>query len=435
MTFKDYCLNNKPYIVSEWDVSKNGPLDERISFSSHKKYWFVCSKCGTRFQTSPHSISVSKFNCCPKCWADSRTIGRKKAAYKKKSIKSVGGLLLIEFNEDKNKTDASEVSANSITKYWWKCSYCGYEWEASPHNRTRGTGCPRCAKITHTSFPEQAIYYYVKKVYPDAINSDRHLGFELDIFIPSRNIAIEYDGEAWHQDRKKDERKNIVCAQHKILLIRIREKSCWFWPQSTYLQCLSSVSGDKNELNESIKRLFFIIKDDLAFPDIDVISDEKEIRSTYINAKKNNSLSSKFPSIASEWDFEKNNPITPDRIDYGSGIKFWWKCPKCGFKYKMTPNYRTSKGAGCPSCAHVIVNSGVTDLATVRPDLMKEWDFEKNSAIQLDPSNMLPNSEKKAWWKCSACGNEWLAMIGNRNRGRGCPVCAKNKRKKKAINM
>ena len=85
--------------------------------------------------------------------------------------------------------------------------------------------------------------------------------------------------------------------------------------------------------------------------------------------------------------------------------------------------------------AHVSVNPGVTDLQTVRPDLMKEWDYKKNDEMGLDPSQILPNSEKKAWWRCSVCGHEWLAMIGNRTRGRSCPVCAKNKHKRKVINL
>lgn len=28
-------------------------------------------------------------------------------------------------------------------------------------------------------------------------------GLELDIYIPSINVAIEYDGEKWHTDAKK----------------------------------------------------------------------------------------------------------------------------------------------------------------------------------------------------------------------------------------
>ena len=435
MKFIDYCKQHKPQILNEWDASKNGSFDSSISYSSHKKYWFKCSKCGTSFETSPHSISNSKYNCCPKCWITNRAEARHVASYKKRSLESVGGILLDEFDVSKNKISAAEVSANTNKKYWWKCSICGHEWMASVSNRIKGTGCPHCNKTTHTSFPEQAIFYYVKKEYPDAINSDKHLGVELDIYIPSLSIAIEYDGEAWHQNIKKDEKKNNICAKNKILLIRIREQSCWFWPESTYLKCLSSVSGDNNELSETIKRLFFAIRNDLYVPDIDVVRDEKEIRAEYINAKKNNSLKMKYPDIAGEWDYEKNKPVVPEKIDYGSGTRYWWICSKCGYSYKASPNSRTCKGSGCPSCAHIVANPGVTDLKTKRPDLMEEWDYAKNNKLGLNPSCLLPNSEKKAWWKCRVCGHEWLAMIGNRTRGRSCSLCAKENHKRKVKNL
>ena len=39
------------------------------------------------------------------------------------------------------------------------------------------------------------------------------------------------------------------------------------------------------------------------------------------------------------------------------------------------------------------------------------------------------NCDKKVWWKCSK-GHEWQAAIGSRNRGSGCPECAREKRRK-----
>lgn len=52
---------------------------------------------------------------------------------------------------------------------------------------------------------------------------------------------------------------------------------------------------------------------------------------------------------------------------------------------------------------------------------------QKNSG--LTPADITPNSNKKVWWQCKK-GHEWQARIADRNRGRGCPECAKEKRKK-----
>ena len=56
--------------------------------------------------------------------------------------------LVKEWNFKKNiliKPDM--VSSGSDKKVWWKCSKCGYEWQASIYNRTRGyKGCANCLK-------------------------------------------------------------------------------------------------------------------------------------------------------------------------------------------------------------------------------------------------------------------------------------------------
>lgn len=41
------------------------------------------------------------------------------------------------------------VSRGYKKKVWWKCEYCGHEWETSPKARTNGSGCPKCAEKNH----------------------------------------------------------------------------------------------------------------------------------------------------------------------------------------------------------------------------------------------------------------------------------------------
>ena len=41
-------------------------------------------------------------------------------------------------------------------------------------------------------------------------------------------------------------------------------------------------------------------------------------------------------------------------------------------------------------------------------ELMKEWDWEKNNELKMNPHTItLGNSTLKPWWKCSTCGHEW----------------------------
>ena len=112
---------------------------------------------------------------------------------------------------------------NSNKKAWWKCPK-GHEWQATITNRNKGVGCPVCNSERNTSFPEYAIVYYLKKYGIDVTQSNMDLGYELDIYIPSKRIAIEYDGYLWHKNKtKKDLEKNQKCKKDGIKLYRIRE--------------------------------------------------------------------------------------------------------------------------------------------------------------------------------------------------------------------
>ena len=109
-----------------------------------------------------------------------------------------------------------------------------------------------------------------------------------------------------------------------------------------------------------------------------------------------------------------------------SGKKVWWKCEK-GHEWQARISHR-NKGIGCPYCSGKKVLQGYNDLATINPELAKEWNCEKNG--NLKPEDFTANSGKKVWWKCEK-GHEWKATIANRNRGRGCPICYRFSRLKK----
>ena len=132
--------------------------------------------------------------------------------------------------------------------------------------------------------------------------------------------------------------------------------------------------------------------------------------------------------LMAEWNWEKNNELgfDPNKLTCGSDKKPWWKCEK-GHEWQATISSRNS-GCKCPYCAGLLVIKGENDLQTLNPSLAEEWNCEKNG--DLTPANVSPYSHKKIWWKCQN-GHEWQARIGNRNRGNGCPECAKKRRKKK----
>ena len=123
--------------------------------------------------------------------------------------------------------------------------------------------------------------------------------------------------------------------------------------------------------------------------------------------------------LLKEWNWEKNTDVSPDQLVCGSKRKVWWCCDK-GHEWEAVISSRNG-GKGCPYCAGRYVIKGENDLRTVNPVLANEWNYERNNG--LSPVDILPNSNKEVWWKCSQ-GHEWQALIANRSRGKGCPYCS-----------
>ena len=78
------------------------------------------------------------------------------------------------------------------------------------------------------------------------------------------------------------------------------------------------------------------------------------------------------------------------------------------------------------------VKKGIDDLETLYPELAKEWHPTLNGTLL--PSDVLPGSNRKVYWKCLKCNYVWKAEICNRAKlKRGCPCCA-NKVTVKGVN-
>ncbi|MCI8550385.1 MAG: zinc-ribbon domain-containing protein [Lachnospiraceae bacterium] len=133
-----------------------------------------------------------------------------------------------------------------------------------------------------------------------------------------------------------------------------------------------------------------------------------------------NSLAAMRPELVREWS-DKNLPLTPDKITYGSNKIVWWKAG-CGHEWQTSVKAR-SKGENCPICSGARVIAGINDLATLKPELAQEWS-DKN---EIKPTEVSVGSHKKVIWRCSL-GHEWEASVKSRTvNGTGCPYCSHNK--------
>lgn len=129
--------------------------------------------------------------------------------------------------------------------YEWKCAKCGSEFESRIYNTSHlkkqcGETVPRCLKCypicSGFSYDEKEIVEYVRSIYGGVMieNATNVISpLELDIYIPEKKIAIEYNGLYWHSEKqgKGQEyhfRKTATCNDNGIFLIHVFENE---WKQ------------------------------------------------------------------------------------------------------------------------------------------------------------------------------------------------------------
>ena len=188
--------------------------------------------------------------------------------------------------------------------------------------------------------------------------------YELDIYIPSIKLGIEYDGMAWHKADKlpREKKKYRICQENGIRLLRLMEKP----PENGILltadESLTIIDGpmyEKKHLTKVIRNLLDKIDPETnpwtrrepvfhSRVDINLDRDEAEIRK-YMTSLGKESFADKYPQLAKEWHPTKNGSLTPDKVKPRSNISVWWTCPTCGHDYYTTVGHRV-EGTGCPRC-------------------------------------------------------------------------------------
>ena len=138
---------------------------------------------------------------------------------------------------------------------------CGNEVMVKGQNLANGssTKCIKCSN--QVSQPSIDIFEYVKSLgFSDAVLSDRSKGFEIDIYIPSKNLAIEYDGLIWHSSKfrtteglEKDRYRKYISA--KLTCLRIFEDEWLNKPEivKSMIRSRLGILPDESTINYEIR--------------------------------------------------------------------------------------------------------------------------------------------------------------------------------------
>ena len=399
-----------PELAKEWHPIKNGEVSpDKVSSHSNKKFWWLCSK-GHEWYASVNA-RVGKKSGCPFCKNKRILVGFN-------DLSTTNPSLAEQWNYEKNlPLTPQDVIKGSGRIVWW-IGRCGHEWKASIEKRNSGEGCPICQKAQHTSFPEKSILFYVSQIFDNVKSNYKPTWLkpmEMDIFIPEERIAIEYDGSHWHKDTNKEITKNKKINEKGIKLIRVREAGL---PMLDDCICIRAADSLDKTIELVFSEIGKIISKEIVYTG-NIERDSIDIINSYDISIKENSLEVLAPDLAKEWHPTKNKALKPINVPYSSHYSVWWKCKK-GHEWKAAIYSRFS-GIGCPYCSGRKALSGFNDLKTMKPELAKEWAYDKNNSLL--PENETVYSNKKVWWRCKL-GHEWQATINSRSSGRGCPVCA-----------
>jgi len=230
---------------------------------------------------------------------------------------------------EKNKENPKEIPFDTEKKYWWK----GYEnsYLMSPKSFFD--------KSSGTSFPEQAILFYLKKIEKDVLNRYKieidSKKYEVDIYLPKYNIAIEYDGFLWHKDKnQKDIDKSLKILSKGIKIIRVRESGLEKILDKNILTIDVDI-GNKTYLNyicDSINdtmELLFLLTKNQKFKErkitVETLKKDKiEIEKGYLKKYEKNNIANNW--MSKFW--SSNNDIENYKISCSSNDKFYFICNK-----------------------------------------------------------------------------------------------------------
>lgn len=410
---KPVLAETHPELLVEWLGCDNPKYTPYTCLSGSKilANW-KCKKCGGEYRSYISNRALHGAG-CPYCAGQKVLSGYN-------DLQTINPVLAQEWSSS-NTLCPNQVTPKSNKKVYWTCRLGHEDYLMSIKQRSNGQGCPTCAVQSHTSFPEQAIYFYVKQAFTDALNRYKYDKYEIDIFIPSKNIGIEYNGSFYHKKKgSTDVQKKTYLTSHGITLLTVKE-----------YQTIDDQFGadyyidDRVPLNH-LSLLIINILSDIGCQniiDVNCSRDSLLIREQYITSINMNSIAQADPRFIQEWDYEKNGKILPEFVSRGSNQKCYWKCPSCGYSYLSSPKSRI-RGRGCPVCCNtgsqIVVVSGINNFRSQYPALLDEWDYESNN---VDPSNIYGGGDRIINWKCKK-GHLYSATLRNRIKGQGCPYCA-----------
>lgn len=320
-----------------------------------------------------------------------------------------------------------DISYGSKKLYWWK-GKCGHEWEASVKARSQGEKCPICGgkriipgiNDLVSMMPELAAEWSPQNPVPAT-----------SVGVGSHKKAI-WQGKCGHEwtavIRSRTSGAGCPYCSHNSVLSGFNDLDFLYpdvakeWSTANLPLLPSQVTAFSN------RKVSWICEKGHEW-DALISTRSYGSKCPYCNGIKVlagfNDLATTHSQLVAEWS-DRNTELYPNVVNAKSTKNVWWHCNTCGNEYQAVIKSRV-EGLCCPVCAQRAVLAGYNDLATTDPELVLEWDYDKNEGFS--PAGVTRQSMRYVWWK-GKCGHSWKDKIYSRVFDNSeCTYCKKEREK------
>jgi hypothetical protein len=337
-----------PDVAAEWDRDRNeGLTPEAVAPSSHRRAWWRCGVNRLHVWQATVANRTAGGTGCPYC--------RGARVLVPDSLGALYPQLVREWLTDLNECrDPAATAPASGARVWWQCERGHDPWRARVVDRTRGSGCPACARTVATPTESLAALSpaLVGEWHPQR---NKPLGPEMVRAFSNKTVWwICIEGHEWRAQigqRVKWSTGCPACAssvRRGVALAEARPDLAAEWIAHLNPTLPGGVAAGShaaawwrcsaNPAHVWRAPIRNRVRGNTGCPYC------AHKLPTY-----ETSLAASSPQLGDEWHPDLNGWLSPADVLARSSRRVWWRCG-LGHTWEAAPGQR-ARGTGCPTCA------------------------------------------------------------------------------------
>lgn len=241
------------------DEQKQKAKNKSLELWKNEKYRKLRKKKAVEVRTGSSDWGIKKKKIYTDEWKEKIKTGLKNSEKNKNKNCASNKITKKEFDlRIKNVSDRWECFIDyknyeyvNKTKFKIKCVFCNTFYVKRLIDIENGVKCFHCKKRTG----EKEIYDFISKKIKYTISNDRSIlkPKEIDVYVPEKNIGVEFHGLAWHSlltrpDMKEHFNKRKNCERQNIKLLQFFEDE---WKEKKYI-CKSIINNSLGIIGEKV---------------------------------------------------------------------------------------------------------------------------------------------------------------------------------------